>query len=83
VADELWALMSRHFTYRLVLEMDELGTLPGGMPEQLAELRKRVAERGGSLRLCGLSHDCEAELSESKLAKALPNHRDRAAAVWG
>jgi hypothetical protein len=83
VADELWALMSRHFTYRLVLEMDELGTLPGGMPEQLERLRERVAERGGSLRLCGLSHNCETELSESKLTKALPNHRDRAAAVWG
>jgi hypothetical protein len=83
VADELWALMTRHFTYRLVLEMDELGTLPGGMPEQLAQLRERVAERGGSLRLCGLSHDGEAELTGSQLAKSLPNHRDRAAAVWG
>lgn len=83
VADELWSLMSRHFTYRLVLEMDELGTLPGGMTEQLAELRERIAERGGSLRLCGLSHDGEAELSESQLAKSLPNHRDRVAAVWG
>ena len=83
VADELWSLMSRHFTYRLVLEMDELGTLPGGMTEPLAQLRERVAERGGSLRLCGLSHVGEAELSESQLAKSLPNHPDRVAAVWG
>lgn len=83
VADELWKLMSRSFTYRLVLEMDELKHLPCGMTEQLAKLRDRLAEIGGSMRLCGLSHDGEMELSESQLAKTCPNHRDRVAAVWG
>lgn len=83
VADELWKLVSRSFTYRLVLEMEELEHLPCGMTDQLAQLRERLAEHGGSLRLCGLSQEGEVELSESQLAKSCPNHRDRVAAVWG
>jgi hypothetical protein len=83
VADELWKLTTRSFTYRLVLEMDQLQHLPFGLTDQLADLRERLAERGGSLRICGLSQDGETELSESQLAKTCPNHRDRVAAVWG
>ena len=83
VADELWNLMSRSFTYRLVLELDELESLPEGMTDQLAELRERLAERGGALRLCGLSPLGEHELSDSQLGLSCPNHRDRVSAVWG
>src|SRR5450755_976805 len=38
IADELWSIASRHFIYRLVLELEELKSLPPGLMEQLVLL---------------------------------------------
>jgi anti-anti-sigma regulatory factor len=83
MADELWSISSRHFIYRLVLEMDEFESLPHGMMGQLVLLQERLAQCGGALRICGLSPECEEVLHECHLESALPNHATRVAAVKG
>lgn len=83
IADKLWSIASRHFIYRLVLELDELESLPAGLMSQLVMLQERLAQCGGALRLCGLSTDCEETLHGYQLDTALPNHASRAEAVMG
>ena len=83
MADELWSISSRHFIYRLVLEMDEFETLPTGMMGQLVLLQKRLAQCGGALKICGLSPECAEVLHDCHLDAALPNHATRVDAVKG
>jgi hypothetical protein len=83
IADEIWAIASRHFIYRLVLELEELGTMPAEVIEQLVRLQERLARCGGSLRICGLSADCADALRECALDAALPNYATRQDAVLG
>jgi len=83
MADELWSISTRHFIYRLVLEMDEFNSLPLGMMGQLVLLQERLAQCGGSLRICGLTPECEEVLHECHLEAALPNHASRVEAVKG
>lgn len=58
-ADQLEAICEQHFTYRLVVEMDDVTALSVEASEQLALLSERLAERGGSLKLCGLRAKCK------------------------
>ncbi len=83
IADELWSISSRHFIYRLVLELDDLEEMPSGMMGELATLQARLAQCGGALRICGLSPECEEALHSCRLDTALPNHATREAAVMG
>lgn len=82
-ADKLWSISTRHFIYRLVVELDDLEEMPSGMLGQLVLLQERLAQCGGALRICGLSPECEYILHTSHLDSALPNHRTREAAVMG
>jgi anti-anti-sigma regulatory factor len=83
IAEKLWSISTRHFIYRLVLELEELEELPSGMMTQLVELQKRLAQCGGALRICGLSPECEESLHSFQLDCALPNHPSREKAVMG
>jgi anti-anti-sigma regulatory factor len=83
IADKLWSISSRHFIYRLVLELEDLDELPSGMMGQLVMLQERLAQCGGALRICGLSPECEETLHSCHLDSALPNHASREAAVMG
>ena len=83
MADELWSISNNHFIYRLVLELDELDTLPPGIMGQLVMLQERLASQGGSLRVCGLSPECEAKLHACHLDESFPNHISREDAVLG
>jgi anti-anti-sigma regulatory factor len=83
IADKLWSISSRHFIYRLVLELDDLDQMPDGMMGQLVTLQTRLAQCGGALRICGLSPECEETLHNCQLDSALPNHASREAAVMG
>jgi anti-anti-sigma factor len=83
IADKLWSISSRHFIYRLVLELDDLEELPSGMMGQLVLLQERLAQCGGALRICGLSPECEETLQSCHLDSALPNHATREEAVMG
>lgn len=83
IADKLWSISSRHFIYRLVLELDSLEEMPSGMMGQLVLLQSRLAQCGGALRICGLSPECEESMHSCHLDSALPNHASREAAVMG
>lgn len=83
VADELWSISSRHFIYRLVLEMEEFDSLPRGLLGQLVMLQERLAQCGGALRICGLSPECAEAFHQCHLDSALPNHASRVEAVLG
>lgn len=83
VADELWSIASRHFIYRLVLELEELRQMPADLVDQLVILQERLLQCDGSLRICGLSADCAKKLREVQLDAALPNYATRQAALLG
>jgi anti-anti-sigma regulatory factor len=83
IADKLWLIASRHFIYRLVLELDELETVPSGLMGQLVMLQGRLGQCGGALRICGLSPECEETLYDCQMESALPNHPTRTEAVMG
>lgn len=83
MADELWSISSRHFIYRLVLEMEDFEAMPPGLMGQLVLLQERLTQCGGSLRICGLSAECEETLHECHLDDALRNHPSRVEAVLG
>jgi anti-anti-sigma factor len=83
MADKLWSLADRHFIYRLVLEMDKVSMLPSRLMGQLVTLQKRVLQRQGALRLCGLSDQCAEALHFCRLDKALPTFNSREDAVMG
>jgi anti-anti-sigma regulatory factor len=83
IADMLWSIASRHFIYRVVLELDELTTMSNDMMGRLVLLQERLAQCGGALRICGLSPECEETLHDCELETALPNHSSRADAVMG
>mgnify|MGYP001168729175 CR=1 FL=1 len=83
LADRLMAMASQHFIYRIVLELDELRSVPSAMIEQLRVLHDRLAECGGALRLCGLSAKCAETLRQCDLESMLPNHATRQEAVLG
>jgi hypothetical protein len=83
VADELWSIASRHFTYRLVLELDELRQLPADLVDQLVILQERLAQCDGSLRVCGLSDECARKLCDTHVEAMLSNYATRQEAVLG
>jgi anti-anti-sigma regulatory factor len=83
MADKLWSIASRHFVYRLVLELDELKSMPSDLMAQVVVLQERLLQCGGALRICGLSPECEETMHECQMETALPNHPSRTEAVMG
>jgi anti-anti-sigma regulatory factor len=55
LADEVWSLMERHLTHRLVLDMTNVPVLNRHLISELLRLHQRAAEQNGVLRVCGLS----------------------------
>lgn len=83
IADELWSIASRHFTYRIVLELEELREIPPAMVDQLVVLQERLAHCDGSLRICGMSVGPIRNLCEGDFETALPVYGSRQEAVLG
>ena len=83
LADQLWSLLDQAFTYRLVLEMDEVRMLPSQLIGQLVLLHKRICLRGGMMRLSGLSAGNQQVLQTCRLADRFPAYRNRVEAVMG
>ncbi|MGI9458089.1 MAG: STAS domain-containing protein [Aeoliella sp.] len=63
--------------------MDEFDALPDVVIRQLAELRQRLEEHDGALRVCGLQEACAAKLENFRLDHALHCHPSRESAVLG
>ena len=82
-ADLIWDLVEKHFIYRIVLEMDEIEFMPSVLMGQLVMLQKRLLQHEGSLRLSGLSADCEQALRFCRLDHTLSHFDTRAEAVHG
>lgn len=83
MVDQLWSILACHFTYRVVIELEEFKSLPSQLVDQLSELRERVLEHGGWLRLCGLSERAQADLASYRTDEELRNHSCREHAVKG
>jgi anti-anti-sigma factor len=83
VAERLWSAASRHFIYRIVLEMDQVDLMPSRLMGQLVMLQKRVLQHEGALRLTGLSASCAEALHLCRLDQALPTFASRDDAVRG
>jgi len=83
VGEKVWNLADRHFIYRIVLEMEDLDILPSWLIGQLVVLQKRLLQRGGAMRLCGLNEGCSQSLHFCRLDQALPTYDCREDAVKG
>lgn len=83
LADGLWELLGRHFTYRLVLEMDQFNLLNSYLIGQLVKLYKRIEEHDGVMRLCGLSPHNLQVLQTCRLNERFLPYHNREEAVMG
>jgi len=83
LADVLWSLLEQHFTYRLVLELDQLKVLDDELLDQLAEVHDRVMAHGGLMRLCGLSPENRRILFDRRFDDRFVAYEDREEAVLG
>ncbi len=81
LADALWELLQRHFTYRLVLELDRVDVLNSHLIGQLVRLYKLICEHDGVMRLCGLSSYNRRVLQTCRLDDRFLAYQDRASAV--
>lgn len=83
LAESIWQQLQQHFTYRVVLEMNEVTKLPSWLLGQLVLLRKRIDQHGGLLRLCGCSAENQQVLQSARLGACFPRYSDRQEAVLG
>jgi anti-anti-sigma regulatory factor len=83
LAERLWQTIQQHFTYRVVLELDQVGLLHSQLVGQLVLLHKRLHSHDGVLRLCGLSDSNQEVLRTSRLDDRFPQYRNRGEAVNG
>jgi anti-anti-sigma regulatory factor len=82
LAEQLFRLMEEHFSFRLVLELDEVETLDNLLIRQLALLDDLARSRGGFVRLCGLSPRNWQIVVRNGLGDVFPAYRDREEAVF-
>ncbi len=83
LADQMWSVLEQSFTYRLVLELDEVPIMQSYLIAQLVMLAKRVHSHGGLLRLCGLSPANQEVIHLCRLDGCLPHYGNRGDAVMG
>jgi anti-anti-sigma factor len=83
LAEQLWSLLEQHFMYRLVLELDDVQALRSSLIGQLVLLYKRIHQRGGMLRICGLGEAQRQALRSTRLDERFPCYKDREDAVMG
>jgi anti-anti-sigma regulatory factor len=82
LVERLWALLEQHFTYSLVLEMDQVGVLDSHLLDEIAALADRIEVHGGMLRLCGLSPESREKLHRCRQSDSLPAYRSRQDALF-
>jgi hypothetical protein len=83
LTNHIWSVLRQHFTYRLVLELQELPSLSDELIERLIELRSRVDAHEGTMRLCGLSSKNRQVMHACHGDEQLHPYRDRQDAVVG
>ena len=83
LAEALWLLLEQYSSHRLVVEMDQIDVLDDMLIDQLLDLHQRVSERGGVVRICGLSPRNREVLIERRLNNRFVPYEDREEAVLG
>jgi anti-anti-sigma factor len=83
LAERLWRLLQQHFTYRMVLELDEVRLLNSPLIGQLIQLYRWIKEHDGVLRLCGLSAYNRQVLHACRLDDRFLPYQDRQEALMG
>ena len=83
LAETVWEKLEQAFTYRLVLELDELPVMRSWMIGELVKLHKRIMAHDGMLRICGLSDANQEVLRMCRLANRFPQYPTRNDAVMG
>jgi len=83
LAENLWSLMERHFVYRLVLKLDEVLMLNSHLIGQMLLLHRKIRDRDGVLRLCGLSEYNRKVLQLHGLVDRFPPYESLEEAVLG
>ena len=81
LAEQVWTLLDQYFTYRVVLELEEVPLLHSYLIGQLIWLHKRVTSHGGIMRLSGLSTRNREILRQCQLEGRLPPFGNRCEAV--
>ncbi|GIW94319.1 MAG: hypothetical protein KatS3mg110_2360 [Pirellulaceae bacterium] len=71
LAQKLFEICERHLTWRIVVDIQRLPLLTSYLIGQLVLLEKRLRERGGVLRLSGLSDEQVAMLRLNRLDSRL------------
>jgi hypothetical protein len=83
LVEQVWDLSSKHFVYRVVLEMQAVEVVDQRLASELHELHDLLAEHAGALRLCGLRPELAAPVLAAAHCESLHNHVDRHAAIVG
>ena len=83
LADGIWTLLERHFTYRVVLELDQVRVLNSHLIGQLVRLYRLIRQHDGVMRVCGLSPHNLKVLRTCHLEGRFLPYRDREEAVMG
>ena len=83
LAERVWDVLRQHFTYRVVLELDQIRLLTSRLVGQLVQLHRRIDEHGGVMRLCGLSPHNRQVLRTCRLDHRFMPYEDRQEAVMG
>jgi anti-anti-sigma factor len=83
LAEVIWEVLERHFTYRVVLELDQVNVLNSHLVGQLVQLYKLIRQRDGVMRICGLSPYNRIVLRTCRLEDYFLPYRDREEAVMG
>ena len=81
LAEVLWSILEQHFTYRLVVELDQIKALDDAILDQLLLLHDRIADHGGLMRICGLSPRSRRLLLGRQLDDRLVPYQDREEAM--
>jgi len=83
LTDRICAAVREHHTRRVVLELERVERLDEPLIGTIADVGRLVRERGGLIRICGLSGPNLARLRSSPAAGDVPHFESRAAAVVG
>ncbi|MHB0959156.1 MAG: hypothetical protein ACYC6N_01745 [Pirellulaceae bacterium] len=79
LAERVTAALDQHFTYRVVLELEESVLPCEQLIEELRLLDQWIQEHHGVLRLCGLP----PRYARSQVTQRFPLYHNRLEAVWG
>lgn len=83
MAETLAMLMRQEAVHRVVLELEDLVTMPAEFIGELVELYRTLGPQGGVLRLAGVSNQHQDLLRSGHVDHLFPQYRNREHAVMG